>query len=138
MTTKTKVIAGLLILLATFLIGFVPQYMDKVRLRNELRTSGEQVMALGLDVRMAELRDLCGMMLLEVQGQNYGLAREFSTQYFEKVREVAEDVPDPRGQSLRELLTGRDSLNALLAQTDAASSSEIQMLCRRTYEATKR
>src|SRR3990172_2192441 len=77
MTTRTRVIAGLLILLAAFLIGFVPQYMDKVRLRNELRTSGEQVMSLGLDLRMAELRDLCGMMLLEVQGQNYGLAREF-------------------------------------------------------------
>ena len=138
MTNKTKVIAGLLILLATFLIGFVPQYLDKVRLRNELRTSDERVMLLQLDVRMAELRDLCGMMLLEVQGQNYGLAREFSTQYFEKVREVAEDAPDPLGQPLRELLTNRDSINALLAQTDPASSSQIQMLCRRTYEATKK
>ena len=138
MTTKTKVIAGLLILLATFLIGFVPQYMDKVRLRNELRTSGERAVSLGLDLRMAELRDLCGMMLLEVQGQNYGLAREFSTQYFEKVREVAEDVTEPRGQSLRELLTSRDSLNAFLARTDVASSSEIQTLCRRTFEVTQR
>ena len=131
MTTKTKVIAGLFILLAAFLIGFVPQYMGKARLRDELGTTR-------LDLRMAELRDLCGMMLLEVQGQNYGLAREFSTQYFEKVRQVAEDVPDPLGQPLRELLTSRDSLNALLAQTDPASSSQIQMLCRRTYEATKR
>jgi hypothetical protein len=131
MTTKTKLIAGLLILLAAFLIGFVPQYMGKVRLRDELLTSR-------LDLRMAELRDLCGMMLLEVQGQNYGLAREFSTQYFEKVRQVAEDVPDPLGQPLRELLTSRDSLNALLAQADPASSSHIQMLCRRTYQASKR
>ena len=131
MTTKSKVIAGLFILLAAFLIGFVPQYMDKARLRDELGTTR-------LDLRMAELRDLCGMMLLEVQGQNYGLAREFSTQYFEKVRQVAEDVPDPLGPPLGELLTSRDSLNALLAQADPASSSQIQMLCRRTHEATRR
>jgi hypothetical protein len=49
--------------------------MDKARLRDELSTTR-------LDLRMAELRNLCGMMLLEVQGQNYGLAREFSTTVF--------------------------------------------------------
>ena len=118
--------------------SFVPQYRNKARLRSELRTSSEQVMSLELDLRMAELRDLCGTMLLEVLQHNYGLARDYSTQYFEKLRQGAEDVPDPRGQLLRELLAKRDSVTTLLAQSDPASSSELQMLLSRTYEATKR
>jgi hypothetical protein len=138
MTAKTKFIAGSIILLTTFLAGFIPQYLEKGRLQSELRTSGEQVRSLEAALRMAELRDLCGIMLLEVLQQNYGLAREHSTEYFERVRQATDDAQNPLGPPLRDLLGRRDSITAFLAQSDPASSPEIQTLCRRTNEITRR
>ena len=139
MTTKAKAIAGSVVLLAVFLIGFVPQYAEKARVRGDLEASKGRVISLESDLRMAEMRDLCGLMLLETLRQNYGLARDYSTQYFETLRQVAEEQQDPtRKQALQELSARRDSMTALLANSDPASSPEIQAVCGRTYEVSKR
>src|SRR5437763_10811175 len=85
MTTQQKTIGGLAVLVLVFLLGFVPQYREKRRIQSELAISTEKL-------RMSELRDLAGMMLLETLRQNYGLARDYSSQYFEKLRQVSEQL----------------------------------------------
>jgi hypothetical protein len=47
--------------------GFAPQYLESRRLRNELNANTERLTADDLELRLAELRDLSGLMLLKAQ-----------------------------------------------------------------------
>jgi hypothetical protein len=82
--TKTKLLLILLLSVAAFLVGPVPQYLQKERLRSELQTVDGRVRSMEVGLRTAELRDLCGQMLLEVLRLNYGSAKDYSSRYFER------------------------------------------------------
>jgi hypothetical protein len=131
MTAKKKTVTGLVILLLVFFLGFVPQYLDKRHIQSELATSVEKL-------KMSELRDLAGMMLLEGLRQNYGLARDYSSQYFEKLGETSEQVDDPTLKAaLQELLSNRDMLTASLSKAAPGSASQLQAIFAKTQAATK-
>jgi len=131
MTAKQKTVTGLVILVLVFLLGFVPQYLEKRQIQSEIAISSEKL-------KMSELRDLAGMMLLEVLRQNYGVARDYSSQYFEKLRETAEQVENSTLKtSLQELLNSRDTVTAALSKADPASASQLQAMFAKTQAATK-
>jgi hypothetical protein len=135
---KKKVVPALLILAVIFLLGFIPQYLKTERLQVALDKTETQLASLQSDLKMAELRDVSSMMLLEVLQQNYGLAKDHAQDYFEKLRGVAEDPQNAsRKKALEDLLAKRDSVTASLAQGDPASASLIQDLVAQTYELTR-
>src|ERR1051326_6116397 len=129
MASKSKVLFWFIVVLSAFLLGLIPQAFQKQKLFSELSSVNERLLSTGRDLKMVELRDLCGLMLLEVLRRNYGSASNYSTQYFEKVRQAASEAQDPaRKNGLEDLLHSRDSITAALAQGDPASASEIQAL----------
>jgi len=131
MSATQKTVGGLLILVLAFLLGFVPQYLEKRQIQRELAISTEKV-------KMSELRDLAGMMLLEGLQQNYGVARDYSSQYFDKLRETSERVENSTLKaSLQELLGSRDMVTAALSTADPASASQLQAIFAKTHAATK-
>ena len=131
MTTKQKTLAGLVILVLVFLLGFLPQYVEKRQMQRELAISIEKL-------KLSELRDLAGLMLLEGLRQNYGVARDYSSQYFDKLRETSEGVNDSTLKtSLQELLSNRDTVTAVLSKADPASASQLQTIFANTQAATK-
>ena len=131
MTAKQKTVTGLVTLVLVFLLGFVPQYLEKRRIQGELAISIEKL-------KMSELRDLAGMMLLEGLRQNYGIARDYSSQYFEKLRETSEQEENSTLKtSLQELLRSRDTVTASLSKADPASVSQLQTIFAKTQAATK-
>ena len=131
MTAKHKVVTGLVIVVLSFLLGFVPQYLEKRQIQSELAISTERL-------QMSELRDLAGMMLLEGLRQNYGTARDYSSQYFEKLRQASEQVENSTLKtSLQELLASRDAVTAALSTADPASASQLQTIFANTQAATK-
>jgi hypothetical protein len=131
MTAKQKTITGLVILVLVFLLGFVPQYLEKRQIQSEIAISSEKL-------KMSELRDLAGMMLLEVLRQNYGVARDYSSQYFEKLRNTSEQVENSTLKtSLQELLNSRDTVTAALSKADPDSASQLQAMFAKTQAATK-
>jgi hypothetical protein len=131
MTAIQKTFTGLVILVLVFLSGFVPQYLEKRQIQNELAISTEKL-------RVSELRDLAGMMMLEALRQNYGVARDYSSQYFEKLRETSEQVNNAALKaSLQELLSSRDAIIASLSKADPASASQLQAIFAKTQAATK-
>ena len=131
MTTKQKTVAGFTIVVLVFLLGFVPQYLEKRQIQSELRTSIEKL-------KMSELRDLAAMMLLEALRQNYGLARDYSSQYFDKLRETSEQAENSTLKTqLQELLDSRDTVTAALSKADPASASQLQEIFVKTQAATK-
>lgn len=134
-----KWLIGGILLVVVFLVGFLPQFLEARRVRNDLADSGERIASLELDLKLAELRDLSGMMLLEALRQNYGLARDHSSSYFERLQELVTENPDlSTAADLRELLGRRDSITAIIAQNDPATLTEIQELYFRTHEITQR
>jgi len=138
MTTKTKVLLILLLIVAVFLLGFVPQFLETRKARNDLTASNARTTELENQLKLAELRDLSGLMLLETLRRNYGSASEHASRYFDKVREIAASET-PQGKSkVGELLSNRESVTTALAQVDnPASVSTIQMVFERTYELTR-
>jgi hypothetical protein len=83
-------------------------------------------------------RDLAGMMLLEVLRQNYGIAKDYSSQYFEKLRETSEQVDNSTLKtSPQELLNSRDMVTAALSKADPASASQLQAIFAKTQPVTK-
>jgi len=131
MTTKQKTVAGFTIVVLVFLLGFVPQYLEKRQIQSELTTSTEKL-------KMSELRDLAAMMLLEALRQNYGLARDYSSQYFDKLRETSEQAENSTLKTqLQELLDSRDTVTAALSKADPASASQLQEIFVKTQAATK-
>ena len=131
MTAKQKTVTGLVTLVLVFLLGFVPQYLEKRRIQGELAISIEKL-------KMSELRDLAGMMLLEGLRQNYGIARDYSSQYFEKLRETSGQMENSTLKtSLQELLSSRDTVTASLSKADPASVSQLQTIFAKTQAATK-
>jgi hypothetical protein len=138
MTTKSKLLLWIISVVIAFLLGLVPQYLQKERLRDELQTTNQRVLSGGLDSQMAEIRDLCGLMLLEVLRRNYGSANDYSSKYFEKVHQAMENPQNAsRKKGLEEILGNRDAITAALAQADPATTSQVQALCARTYEVTR-
>ena len=131
MTTKQKTVTGLIILVLVFLLGFVPQYLEKRQMQRELNISIEKL-------KLSELRDLAGLMLLEGLRQNYGVARDYSSQYFDKLRETSEAVNNSTlKRSLQVLLNNRDTVMAALSKADPASASQLQAIFAETQAATK-
>jgi hypothetical protein len=131
MTAMRKAMIALVTVLIVFLLGFVPQYLEKRRIQSQLDVATERL-------QLSELRDLAGMMLLEGLRQNFGTARDYSSQYFEKLRETAEQVEDSTlKMSLDELLSSRDQLTAALSKADPGSASQLQAIFAKTQMATK-
>ena len=131
MTAKQKTVVGLVILVLVFLLGFMPQYLEKRQLQRELAISIEKL-------KLSELRDLAGLMLLEGLRQNYGVARDYSSQYFDKLREISEQAENSTLKAaLQELLSSRDAVTAALSKADPASASQLQAIFAKTQTATK-
>jgi hypothetical protein len=133
MNTKSKVIAALVLLLAVFLLGFVPQYTDKRRVQAELRTLQERLSVAERQNEIDRMRQLAGQMLLEASRLNYGNTREYSTQYFDRLRKLADTSQDPSSKaSLSELLSTEDSISKDLAEGSPSVLPKLQTLLERT------
>jgi hypothetical protein len=134
MSAKSKTIAAVSVIILVFLAGFVPQFLDKRRVQTELDDTRTKLSTAQRQIAIDEIRRLAGSMLLEASRQNYGTAREHSTEYFNRVSEMA-DKPENFAlrNSLAELLNLRDSVTSNLAQANASVLSELQSLMEKTY-----
>jgi hypothetical protein len=88
MTRRTKLIAAVVVLAVVFLLGFVPQYGKARALRSEVDAGQAHIVALQWKLKLAELRDLMGLIYLETNQKNYGVARQHSTHFFTKARQL--------------------------------------------------
>jgi len=132
-------IAGALII-AAFLIGFVPGRLATHSLNNQLQQKKQALAEQASDfqkqqafsrakLRLAELNNQLGMLMIMTQEKNFGEARERSTQFFDGLRQYAQDAQD---QNLREKLTvilnRRDEITADLTLASAGVSDKLRAL----------
>ena len=127
---NNKIIVAAVAVVAVFLLGFVPPYIKANRLENDLRQSRQENAG-------ADIRDLVGLIYVQANQKNYGLAAESSSRFFGRVREAANQAQDATNRkALEDLLTARDKVTAELAKGDAAVMGDLQELFAKTRQAT--
>jgi hypothetical protein len=127
--TSKRIVFGGVLLILTFLTGFVPSYTKAQRQEKELREARQEN-------RFGQLRDLAALAYLQASQKDYGLAAGTSTRLFDGTREAANQTRDAnRKRSLEELLSSRDPVTAKLATADFAVLPELQALLVRTRQA---
>jgi len=130
-----KLILAVVAGIAVFLIGFIPQYRENYRLKTEYEKTQNRVVQLERQMKIENLRDLAGRILLQASQLNYGIASDLSARYFNAVAELAGDAADERlKSSLLELLKVRDAVTGALAQGSAGVMPDLQSLAQRTYD----
>ena len=127
---KNRVIIAAVVLGAAFLVGFIPQYVKANRLDTELRQARQANFG-------AELRDLIGLAYVQANQKNYGLSAATMTRFFNRTRDVANQMADPNSRKgIENLLVTRDKVTAALAKGDAGVVGDLQELFMKTRQAT--
>lgn len=130
--TRNTIILVALLMVASFLGGFLPTYAKVLSLEKELQTTRQQNISL-------QLRDLSSLLYLQAIQKDFGLAAETSTRFFDRVREVAGQTADTRDRALlEEMLLHRDRITSELALGSPEAVSALQALVVSTRAATAR
>jgi|SRR5579884_1926378 len=138
-TIRVHFTVWVILFIGGFLLGFVPEYRKNQELQSALKDPQKMIAALQQQVQLGELRDVAGLMLLELSRQNYGLARDYSDQYYAKIKEMTDTVQDPAlKKSLEQLAATRDTLAPPLAAANPAALAAVQLVLSKTFEATKK
>jgi hypothetical protein len=138
MSGRTKLIAAVAVLSVVFLLGFVPQYGKTRALRNEAGAGRAHIASLQWKLKLAELRDLIGLIYLETNQKNYGVARDHSTQFFTKARQFSAETPEPSLTAMfEEISQNRDRVIAGLSEGQPAIVTTIEDMLRRLYQSTR-
>lgn len=106
-----------LLLVAAFLGGYIPQWLEVRRLESELRTTA-------FDLRLANLHRQLGVASEEAQRNNFGTASEAARLFFDGCGEVVRTYPfenEPRTKiALSSYTASRDEILRDLALADPA------------------
>jgi hypothetical protein len=118
---RNKLLIWAIVLVAVFLVGFLPPYIRCRGVESELARTSEQ-----LD--HARLLNLAGLAYMQAVQKNYGLASETSTAFFNRAREVADQASTApeRRKVLEEVMGARDRIISGLAKGDPAVLDQMQ------------
>jgi hypothetical protein len=130
MRQKTIVIVAGSLVAVAFLLGFVPQYMKTRDLEGQINSTRPKLQADEVDL-------LIGYIYLQTNLKNYGLASQYSTTFFDRVRTVAGQASDPNRQKfLQTALSKQDAVISALAKGDPGSAADVQELFQSALETT--
>jgi hypothetical protein len=132
MKWKTAVIAGAVLLLVGFLLGFIPESQRASKLAMELESAR-------LENKLREIRELASLSYLDASNKNYASAAGQSERMFGIANEVAKSTKDDalRG-SLTGLLTFHDTVQGKLSAGDGSVLDQLQQMLKKTQGELKR
>jgi len=126
---RSKLLLGTLVVAAAFLAGSVPLYLKNGRLTEKVSVLQTRLGQASNQLRIATLRNQLGMILIEVEQNNFGLARERSSHFFDGMRQVIPDQSDPQlREQLASLLACRDDITSDLTSLNRESPAKIRKL----------
>ena len=129
---RHKLVLWFVLLIAGFLVGFILQYARLQRLQKELSASTKQLGSCQSSEQLSQLRDKATMMYLEAVQKNYGLAGEYSKEFFDQAQRIVSSTEDLALRNLlRDALATRDQITGDLAKGDAAALADIRPMLSR-------
>ena len=135
---KTLLIVGGALVIAAFLLGFVPEYLKARHLEGQVELARREADLARERSQTEELGLLDGYVYLETNLKNYGTASQYSTKFFDRVRNMANQAPDTKQQTyLQSALTKRDVVTAGLAKGDPGTAAAVQDLFQSALKTTQ-
>ncbi len=117
-----RVLVALAVLLAVFLIGYVPGMLNARKARSENSR-------LELELGLARLQGKLGMVAYQVNRNNFADASALSTGFFDGLKNVLGspllDAEAKRKAALEAVAARRDEINADLARADPAVKEKV-------------
>jgi hypothetical protein len=130
-STPKKLGIGALALLAAFLVGYVPASLSARAARAEQARLAHELALATLEVQLAR-------MSYEVSRDNYGLAAQLATRFFEGAPAVIAGAPDQAvTQPLQAALARRDEITSDLAQANPEVKDKIAELYAGVFRLTQ-
>ena len=124
----TKIALLLLLLIAVFLGGFLPERSKVNRLESDLREARQQA-------TLAKLRDLSGLTYIQASQKNYGLASKTNAAFFDLVQELTSQTADAAAKKqYEEMLSKREKIAAQIAKGDAEVMNDLHPLYLKTQQ----
>jgi hypothetical protein len=134
--TRWILIAAIL-LVAAFLLGFVPQYLKNSRTSEDLNALDHQIIQLQQQATLSRLRDLASLLSLEASRKNYGIASQRASELFDLIRTTINTSPDGAlKDGLVSALAQRDSIVSRLSKPDPGVEKDAQDLMDRVFQLT--
>ena len=131
MNWKTVAIVGIVLFLAGFLLGFIPQHQKASNLASQLESAR-------LEGKLSEIRELAALSYLDAAKMNFGSAAEDSERMFGLAREVANTTKnDDLRSSLNGLSTFHDTVRAKLSSADASVLDPLYEIVQKTQRELK-
>ena len=130
-STPMKLGIGALAVAGAFLLGYVPASLSARAARSDQDRLTHKL-------ALAELQVQLGMMSYEVNRDNYGLAAQLATPFFDGVQSASAGPADQAvTQSLQAVLARRDEITSDLAQANAGVKSKIAELYADVFRLTQ-
>jgi hypothetical protein len=118
-STPRKLGIGALVLVGVFLLGYVPAELSARAARAERDRLTHRL-------ALATLQLQLGMMSYHVNRDNYGLAAQLATPFFDGVRSAIAEPTDPEvTRSLQAILARRDEMTSDLARANQGVKTKI-------------
>ena len=122
------------LMVGAFLGGFIPSYMENRKLKAEIEERQDQLAEAQERLQVALLQAKLGMMLIEVEQNNYGKAKERSTEFFDDLRQTATAVRDDRRREvLMAVLARRDEITSDLTSLNPETATKLRALFVQLY-----
>ena len=93
--TRTLLSVGAALLIAVFLLGFMPQFHRASGLREKLRAPEQRIEQLQRETKIAKTRHIASFLYLEPTRKNYGIAAQHAIASFSHVRAMLSDMSNP-------------------------------------------
>ncbi len=129
LSRKARFLIAAVLLLVAFLSGFIPQYLKSREATAQALQAQTQLAAAQAQLRLATLQNNLGMILVEVEQNNFQTAKERSTRFFDELRQtIALTRDDGQKQRLTTLLNHRDEVTSDLTTLNAETAVKLRSL----------
>jgi hypothetical protein len=133
--TRFFLITAAILVLAAFLLGFIPQYQKASQLQSELVARDQRINQLQREAKLSRARDLAGLLYLELTRKNYGIAGQHASALFTHLREMLSDTTDPSLKTAIENIAGqRDAITASIAKADPSVETVARDILERMHQ----
>jgi hypothetical protein len=118
--------AKLVLFLIGVLVGAAPLAYQYWRLNQEFTTTESRAQDLEERLRLSQLRTQLGTIIFEAQNQNFGRARDLSTDFFNELSQAASTTQDATlRQQLEAMLQRRDEFTADLTALNPVAAAKL-------------
>lgn len=120
-----------LVVVLSFGAGYGIVFLEKRQVEQSAETTRQHLQAELADARaraqIASVTNQLGLLLIEVEHQNFGNAKELATKFFDDLSDVSRSVPaGPTRDRLSNVLKRRDEITADLAMLKPETAAKVQ------------